>query len=154
MSRKDVEIEWFDDKFECNKPVSNLQVIFASMNLLGNEDESKERIVFMFDKFYNYIQKYEYAMLGFDRDLGIMAIKLVEYKIPGAYKMFDWANLLQLIPPPKSLEASMVLVTPEQFLIEFGLKHSETTAYQAEFDEEKQMLLVAIDKDKLVKTSE
>lgn len=148
MTISNAEIEWFDDKFECNEPENNLMVVFHDL-CMPNEEESKDRIFFSLDKF---AQKYQYVMLGFSRELNIMAIKPVKKRVPGAYEIHP-TSLIWTFIGIFPAETDTVLVTPEEFLKEFGLKHSETTEYDAEFDEDKQILLIAIDKDKLVKPS-
>lgn len=153
MTIKNTEIEWFDDKFDCNEPTSNLSILFHDF-AMPNEEEPKCRILFILDAFDKEIQEYQYVMLGFNRELNIMAIKPVEFRMPGAYKMYSVSEIWTLVGLfPSWPDSPVVLVTPEDFLIEFGLNHSEATNYEAEFDEEKQLLLVAIDKDNLVKSS-
>lgn len=150
MTIRNVEIEWFDEKFECNCAETHLTVLFWDF-ALPNEEEKISRIIFSLDKF---AQKYQYVMLGFNREINVMAIKPVEYRIPGAYKIYLLSQILWEGAGIYPAETDVVLTTPEQFIKEFGLEHSDTAvSYEAEFDEEKQILLVAIDKDKLVKAS-
>lgn len=126
------EFEWFNEKFKRNHPKTNLSVSFYQ----GKKSFS-ERIVFSLEIFDEHVRNSKYVMLGFNRELSILAIKPVEDKISGAYKI-SFPTL------------GRVVVTPGAFLREFGLNHSEKTTYEAEYDKDKQLLLVAIDTEKLV----
>lgn len=132
MTMINTEIEWFDDKFKHNVLKTNLSVSFYQGSTPKNE-----RIAFDLRTFDERTRNSKYVMLGFNRELSILAIKPVEDKISGAYKI-------------SCPTLGRVVVTPGAFLREFGLNHSEKTTYEAEYDKDKQLLLVAIDTEKLV----
>lgn len=156
MSIRDAKIEWFDDKFDCNCPEKNLQEVSFSRFSFRDDEEPIERICFSLGSFDKHLRGSQYAMLGFDRKLGLMAIKPIaeEDEIPGSYKICftNNQNAYGMFYRWTSWNIKgIAFVTPTEFLIEFDLKHSEYTTYDAEFDKDKQILFVAIDKDKLVK---
>jgi len=136
LSIINAEIEWYDGNFVVPCRPRKKTITFQKGPERGG---SIPPISFDMNLFDEPAKSFTYVMLGFNKEQHVMAIKPIEFKVRGSYKICV------------TKEGQREKITAGRFLNKHGLWHVETTDYEPEFDEDRQILLVAIDKDKLVK---
>lgn len=132
MSIINKDFEWYEDDGVALRP--RKQTITFGKRSSGN---SVPTVSFDIRLFNEPAKSFKYVMMGFNKENYVIAIKPIECKVPGSYKIC-------------SKQRQREKITPGRFLEKHGLWHAETTDYEPEFDEDRQILLVAIDKGKLV----
>ena len=135
MSIINRDFEWYEEKSSGGHPKKQTVTFLRRTDRGG----SHPPISFDINLFNEPAKSFNYVLMGFNKEKYIMAIKPIEHKLSGSYKICF----------TKSGQREKIV--PGRFLTKHGLWHAKTTDYEPEFDEDRQILMVEIDKDKLVK---
>ncbi|KKN00207.1 hypothetical protein LCGC14_1140170 [marine sediment metagenome] len=138
MSISSTDFEWYEEKRSCGQPKKQT-VTFQRRTDRGG---SHPPISFDMNLFNEPAKSFNYVLMGLNKEKSIMAIKPIEHKSQGSYKICFTKN------------GQREKIVPGRFLTKHCLWHAETTDYEPKFDKDRQILMVAIDKDKLVKNQQ